>query len=282
MKLDIDDNLLKVIDLCIERQKKGFDNVLIIDGKERIGKSTLAKTIAYYYSWKLKTCTFNLENVHFNPEEMLKTAIETKDSVIVWDEAAFGGLAIQWQNKIQQKLNSMLMVTGKYHHFYIFIIPSFFRLNRYLALDRSLALIHVYSPDLITRGLFTLFNERQKIWIYNNNRKSEMYSDPSFRGRFTLKNTEKILDEKLYEAKKDKAIKDYLRDTRDAPMLLRLKWFAAKEMKMKEAMELFGISRSTYFDWKNIEIAREFSPQSGVESIVIKEGENAEEEGNND
>lgn len=248
----LDGNLKKIVDLCIERHRKGWDNVIIIDGKERAGKSTLAKTIAYYYAWATGK-TFNIDNVFFDPEKMLEYAVNNRDSVIVWDECAFGGLSVQWQNKIQQKLNSMLMVTGKYHHLYIFIIPSFFRLNKYLALDRSIALLHVYSPDLVKRGLFSCFNERQKLWIYNSNKKSEMYASPTFTGRFTLAKTDTILDEAEYERKKDKAIQDFVKKEQDAPLVTKLKWFIGRECKLNEAMELFGISRGTYFVWKALD-----------------------------
>jgi len=206
----MDGGIVALMDLCIKHAKHKWDNVIIIDGPERSGKSTLAKSMGYYYAY-ITGKKFGLHNVFFDPEEMLQYTVKKEEKVIIWDEAAFGGLSTQWQTKIQQKLNSMLMVTGKYRHFYIFIIPSFFRMNRYLAIDRSIALVHVYTPDLLKRGLFVCLNKEQKTWIYNNNRKSEMYGkSPSFRGRFTLKNTEKILSDTDYDEKKDKAILKYL------------------------------------------------------------------------
>lgn len=254
-KFYLNRSLKALSDLCIKRQQKKWDNLIIIDGDERSGKTTLMKGMSYYYAYKTG-CSFTLKNVFFDPEEMLDYAIDNRGEIIVWDEAAFGGLSSQWQNKIQKKLNSMLMATGKYGHFYVFIIPSFFRLNRYLALDRSIGLLHVYSPDMLTRGYFTCFSKRQKTWIYNNNKKSETYGkDYSFRGQFTKKNIENnILDEKKYEAKKDAAIKKYLNDMKDDTVLKlkNMQYTIASKLNSHQVMELMGVSEQTYYNWLKI------------------------------
>ena len=69
----VDDNLRKVLDLCVERQEKKYDNLLIIDGKERVGKSTIAKSIACYVAHKSKI-PFTVDNIFFDPEDMIKFA----------------------------------------------------------------------------------------------------------------------------------------------------------------------------------------------------------------
>lgn len=249
----LDDQLKQILDLAVERKRKKFDNLIIIDGGEREGKTTLGKTMGFYYSEELKT-KFSLDNLFFDIDEMVEFAINTRDQTIIWDEAALGGLGTQWQDKIQQKLIQMLMVAGKYGHFYIFIIPSFFKLTWYLAVHRSIGLIHVYTPDLLTRGLFTCFNKQQKQWIYSNNKKSGMYTKPTFNGRFTLKNTNKIWNEEAYEAKKDAAIKKYLSEASkgNASPLDRLKHRIVCLLPLKKACEVAGIERRSYFSWKNI------------------------------
>lgn len=203
----LDQGLKEFLDLCVERYKKKWDNVIIIDGKERAGKSTLARQMGYYYAQQIGK-QFTLDNVFFDPDELLEFAKNNTDQVIIWDEAAFGMLANEWQSKLQQTINKALMTCGKYRHFWVFIIPTFFRLNRYVALDRSIGLIHVYSPDLINRGCYLALNEQNKTWVYNNNRKSESYGKSfSFRGRFVM-NT--ILDEEQYDIKKDAAIQKFV------------------------------------------------------------------------
>ncbi len=248
----MDENLKSVLDLCVKRQGQKWDNVLICDGEERSGKSTLIKSSAYYVADKINK-PFSINNVFFDPEEMLDFAVNNTEEVIIWDEAALGALSVNWHNKIQKKLNTMLMMTGKYRHTYFFIIPNFFRLNKYLALDRSHTLMHVYSPDMVKRGLFTCYNRKQKTWVYNNNRKSEMYSkDYSFRGRFTLKNTENIIDEEAYERKKDEAIKKFLHDSGQDQELLHLRYKLASLLPVKQAMLVGGISRQTVYNWRKL------------------------------
>ncbi len=256
-------NLQDMLDLCVKRKDKKWDNVLIIDGKERCGKSQLAKTIGYYYAEKIGK-KFDINNIFFDPEEMLQYAVDHTEQTIIWDECALGGLSTQWQNQIQQKLNSMLMMTGKYRHFYIFIIPSFFRLNRYLAVDRSIGLIHVFSPDLLTRGRFLCLSESQKTWIYNNNRKSETFGKNwAFDGSFTLKNTENLVDEKEYEAKKDRAIKGWMQKHQDKKdqKLHKLQYQIATKLDVDSAADLFDKAPKTIREWRNNGAMWGFDPQ---------------------
>ena len=248
----LNDNLKEICDLTIRRTKKNWDNLIIIDGPERSGKSTLARAIAYYISYT-KGAKFTIENIFFDPDEMLEYATTHQDEMIIWDEAAFGGQSNQWQNEVQRKMNTMLMVCGKFKNTYIFIIPSFFRLNRYLAIDRSLGLIHVYSPDLITRGQFICLSEAQKIRAYNKYRQTEWYGKQhSFRGTFTIKNQD-FIDEAVYEAKKDAAIKKFLEDKgqkkKDKLELIQNK--LATNMTPQEVMSLVGVSQKTVYNWKN-------------------------------
>lgn len=282
-------DLNEVVDVCVERYHKKWDNLIIIDGMERAGKTTLAKEIGYAYASKIGA-NFNLSNVFFNPDDIIEFAKNTRGQVIIWDEAAFGGMNTQWQNKVQQKLVQMLMVAGKYQHFFIFIIPSFFKLAWYLAVHRSVALIHVYSPDLISRGDFALFNVKQKKWIYNQCRKSETYPDPTFVGDFTVGQSVKIWNDDEYEARKDKAIQDFFKEEdEDKSSILdkKCRKFITTQFKEKEALEVFKISRKTYYNWQNYDvelggpenpsIARRVLNRSlrkeGLGTITNKEGE---------
>lgn len=262
-KFHMDNDLRDLVELCIRRKEKKWDNLLIIDGKERSGKSTLAKAICYYYAYQTGK-TFSVENVFFQPENLEKFARTHRESIILWDESALGGLSSMWWTRIQQKITLLLMMAGKYGHFYVFVIPSFFRLNKYLAIDRSLGLLHVYSEDLISRGAFACYNEKQKTWIYNSYKKSEMYGKHnSFIGRFVRKNVEGcIIDEEAYEKKKDMAIesiKMYF-DRRETSRvqgikekLHRLQYRIATELPTKEAMHVGEVSEKTISIWKKHE-----------------------------
>lgn len=248
----IDDTLKWMCDLTIKRTKTKWDNLIIIDGMERGGKTTMAKTIAYYIA-HTKKIPFSVDNAFFDQNELMNFATNNTEQIIIWDEAAIGGQSNQWYQTLQQKLNTMLMLTGKYRHTYIFIIPSFFRLNRYLAIDRSIALIHIYTPDLITRGLFSAYNTTQKNYIYNSYKKTESYGkNPSFRGRFTIKNTETIWDEEIYEKKKDEAIRKFINQELDPRKNIKaFKKVLVDNFDKEMVMKVYGITEKTYYNWRN-------------------------------
>lgn len=268
-------DLNEVVDLCVERYKKKWDNVIILDGMERAGKTTLAKEIGYAYAQKVGA-KFGLGNVFFNPDDIIEFAKNNRGQVIIWDEAAFGGMNTQWQNKVQQKLVQMLMVAGKYQHFFIFIIPSFFKLTWYLAVHRSIALIHVYSPDLISRGDFALFNTKQKKWIYNQCRKSETYPDPTFVGDFTIGQSVHIWNDDEYEQRKDDAIQSFFMEEEldkasDIEKGLR-KWFTMNSDK-KEACKWLGMTERTFERWEKYDLPKhllENQPKSRHSTAILK------------
>lgn len=240
----------------IDRIKKKWDNLLLIDGMERSGKTTLAVTLSYYLANKMNK-KFTVDNIFFDPEKMIKFATTTREQIIMWDEAAFGGLSSQWHNKVQQKLRIMLMVAGKYNHTYFFIIPSFFELQKYIAVTRSMGLINVTTPDMIQRGFYTVYNRNQKTFIYNHYTKTQWYGhDRCFRGRWLMKNVDKIIDWDIYEDKKDKAIQHALQEDTggrkgDMTKLEKIQNALALNYPEKDVIKITGCHRRTYYEWKN-------------------------------
>lgn len=261
----INHNMKDLLDLCAKREKAKWDNCIIIDGKERAGKSTLAKILAYYYA-SITNKKFDVTNIYFDPNKLGDDAKKTRNKIFIWDEAAIGGEAISWQNKEIQKLNRVLQTCGKYQHFYIFIIPQFHRLHKYLAIDRSIALIHVYSPDMLKRGDYLCLNEQQKTWVYNRNKISESYGTTwSFNGSWAMKNTEDLIDEKEYERKKDEAISklDQVKDdkaTMSKQWSKMFKYFCAKHVAKDVMIERFDITPGTLNRWRKIDINKLENP----------------------
>lgn len=248
-------NLKELLDLCKKREEKKWDNCIIIDGKERAGKSTLAKIIGYYYA-SITNKKFSVDNIYFDPVKLRNDARNTKNQIFVWDEAAIGGEAISWQNKEIQQLNRIMQTCGKYQHFYIFIIPQFHRLHRYLAVERSIALLHVYSPDMLKRGDYLCLNEQQKTWVYNKNKISESYgSNWSFNASWAMKNTENLIDEEAYEKKKDEAIAmlDKAKDkvSKNDIKLVELQNKIVEALGIDKTKEVLKLSHMTIYNWIN-------------------------------
>lgn len=202
------------LDLIVQRTDALWDNLIIIDGLERAGKSTVAITCAAYLAEKLKR-PFDAEKVFFSIDDLTNFAQSTREQVIIWDEAALGGMGQQWATSEQLKLKQLLITCGKYRHILIFIIPDFTILGKYFAVHRSVALLRVYSPDNITRGYFRFYNIESKKLLYDAEKKGLYYNHgihPSFKGRFTK--NENIIDLNLYEKRKDEAIQKIGKDSK--------------------------------------------------------------------
>lgn len=204
----------KLVEKCetyVGRQEQKFDHLIILDGEEGYGKTTCAVHLCYYLA-HLTGKSFTTENIFFDPEKMMEHASKTRKQIIMWDEAAFGAMGSQWQNKTQQKLVMCMMTARKMGHFWVFLIPEVDKLKDYF-IRRACALIHIYSPDDIHRGKYVFFNKKKKNLIRNTikRRKEVSYKDYSFRAEFkdVLAN---LIDEDLYEAAKDKAIMDAFKE----------------------------------------------------------------------
>lgn len=208
----MDDAILEKMDLLIKRFSRKhpkLDSFLLFDGYEGYGKTTLSLQCAYYAAYKTGK-EFSVDNVFFDVDELLKFAKEHENQIIIWDEAALAGMASDWHKKSQKKFIKFLMVARKKRHFYLMNIPHFRTLKRYLAIDRSLGLVHVYAQNETKLGYFTYYTRKHKEKLYdllkrgnNNAYRTVRYR----RGRFRSL-PEGIIDEEKYDKKKDKAIDD--------------------------------------------------------------------------
>lgn len=229
--------LVEKLDLMAERvTKHKFDNLLIVDGKEGYGKSNLASGVAYYVAWKTGR-PFSIDNVFFLVDDMVKFATSTKEQIIWWDEAALGGLASESYTKIQRKLLKLLMVARKKQHFYVFVIPKFFKLKGDI-IDRAIGLLHTYSRDEVTRGRFAYYlNEsKDKLYDYWTKSRAKAYTQfYDFTGTFG-ESLPLIIDENEYDKRKDAAILSINDDGRE---------ISKEYVKLKNSYDALRIAYST-------------------------------------
>jgi hypothetical protein len=184
--------------------------VIIIDGKSGKGKTTLSNQTGDYLS-----PTFKLGCIYYDPEEFLKGLAKTKKGdFISFDEAMIlsSRSAMSVVNKMV--IQAMSMIRSK-NIFVTFCVNSVFDLDRNLVLSRADALLHVYGEGLTDRGRFAAFFkakgdqfDRLK-FLYLYGKKYYSYSKPkaNFIGRFVK---DFVVDEKVYEAEKQKAIDKFL------------------------------------------------------------------------
>ena len=229
--------------------KNDWDMVFCIDGMEGSGKSVLAMQLAYFCDQ-----TLDISRICFTPNELRKKIIESeKYTSIVYDEAYTGLSSRATMSLINRTLISMLAEIRQKNLFVFVVMPCFFDLDKYVALWRSRALIHVYTGKNFERGYFSFYNIHKKKELYVNGKKFYTYFKPkaNFIGRFT---NFYPIDEKEYKEKKRKSLinRELRREEQDrkreADNELFIRLVSSEEkMTHEQKISILGIPRPTYF-----------------------------------
>jgi len=191
------------LDMAKKVIKQDWDMIFLIDGAERSGKSVFAQQCAKYCDE-----SFDEKRIVFTPDEFKNAVIKAgKYQAVVYDEAYRGLSSRSALSSINKTIVSMLSEIGQKNLFIFIVMPSFFDLDRYVAIWRSRALIHVYTKRF-ERGYFQFYDYEKKKIIYMAGKKTYNYSvaKPNFIGRFT---NVYAVDEQKYRKKKAKSLKDY-------------------------------------------------------------------------
>lgn len=193
----------------LERSKKNLkrddDRVILIDGAERAGKSVLAMQIA-----KKVDPTFNLSRVCFNADEFVSAVSDAeKYHAVIFDEAFRGLSSRSSLSQLNRVVISKMMEMGQKNLFIIIVLPTFFMLDKYVAIFRSSSLFHVYKKGS-DRGFWLFFDDKSKKRLYLNGKKDLIYSGKwipmaNRSGRFY---EQYVIDENGYREKKRKALED--------------------------------------------------------------------------
>lgn len=248
--------LLKNLDSAKKAVKKDWDMFFVIDGPEGSGKSVLAQQVAQYVDPNL-----TLANITFGPGEFRDAVLRAKRfSCIVFDEA-YGGLS---SRKTMSATNNMLvkMMTEirQRNLFIIIVLPSFFDLDKYVAIHRSRCLIHVYHHKF-QRGFFRLYSFKQKKLLYLLGKKTYNYNAIKryIRGKFPNFYT---LDIQEYKEKKLNAFRDTNKEDIE-PMMGDKKAMIYKAFK--KIVDKFKIPSK---------LLREVSSEVGAEPGYLKQAYN--------
>lgn len=182
--------------------KKNWDGVFIVDGLERVGKSTLGITLAYY----LSDGNFTVKNICADSKDATKKIESFPDkSVLLIDEGSLVFNSRDAMKKEQKQLIKILNVVGQKNMIFIIVLPCFFDLNRSIAIRRSKFLLHCYTDTTLQRGRFAYFGEDAKKILYTLGKKNfDSYQKPKRSrnelGRYT--NFNPLGDEYLETKKK--------------------------------------------------------------------------------
>lgn len=255
----IDDKFLKILDLMVKRIKGTDDVMLPIDGDEGQGKTEIAIGTCYYMAYKTKR-KYDVDNIFFDLDEVIAFASSTKKQIIHYDEGALGLLRTQWQKKSQQKFLQLAMIARKKKHFMVICIPKFHRLPPYVAEDRAIGMIHVYSHKNIHKGRFCYYKKASLENLYKDYQRSKSKNYKvhyNFRGRFVEASKKIFTKEQLkeYDDKKDQAILNFGEDKDFTPR---------QQGWLNQRNALLGILKSE-LKLTNLELSRRLREEHGLE-----------------
>ena len=181
--------------------KHDFDAFIVISGDEGVGKSKFAKQLCSIAT----DGKFSVDNIAFTPEQFKDRVINAKQyDAVLYDEGITGLHARAAMTKINRSLISMAAQCRKKNLFVIIIVPSFFDVDKNIALHRSRALIQIYT-NKFERGFFAYYTKEQKkmLWINGKPTYNNKAFSSEFIGRFTKWS---LIDEVEYEKRKDEAL----------------------------------------------------------------------------
>lgn len=179
------------------------DRVYVITGRERSGKSTLAQQLAYTVD-----PNFSLDNITFTPKQFEERVRRAKKfEAIIYDEGFFGLSSKGSISKENRKLVRLFMECG-YKNLFIYVcLPSYFLLEKYIAIFRSQALFNVFvSRKNFKLRFYKVYNYKQKTELYLRGKAMLSFSRPKIAKsyRFYGKLPPNI-DRKEYDTKKLRA-----------------------------------------------------------------------------
>jgi hypothetical protein len=200
------DNLDNII--IPDLHKKDKDCFLVVDGKEGSGKSFFSFQIGKYVDNSL-----DLSRVCFTADEFRQAIFKAKRGQCVIYDEAFTGLSSRASlSMINKVLISLTMQMRQKNLFVIIVLPTFFLLDKYIALFRARALVHIFENHG-RRGYFRVYNAKLKRLLYLEGYKTYSYFIKKIRtkfkgrfyGKFALGDSS---IEKLYRKKKEKSLMD--------------------------------------------------------------------------
>lgn len=192
-------------------KKTNSDRVYIVDGMERIGKTTWTFQQTGIIDPKMwETPETFVSRVCFSSEEFYKAITTVENGCIVFDEA-FRGLSSRMAlSKTNKKLVQALMEMGQHNNIVFIVLPRIFLLDIYVAMLRSHGLFNIYQNKLVKKRAWRGFNIKDKNFIYQFGIKRgwQYPAKTNFRGNFYSKFPGGKEYEKAYLTKKSKAFKD--------------------------------------------------------------------------
>ena len=275
--IHIDGFLKKKLDNVLLIQKKDWDIVFLIDGKEGSGKSTLS----FICGWYLTKGKLTMKNIcEGTIDAMRKLENLPSKSVLIIDEGSLMFSSKDAMNREQRNLIKILQVIRQKGMILIIVAPSIHDLAKYIVVARSRFLLHVYSDKNFNRGRFCYFGERKKKGLYFQGKKNYgSYKKPkaNFVGSFTKF---KLPFDKEYQLLKARSLREAFEygkedGTIDAKKVQReLVYDIAQVLPIKinsELAKVAKISDKTLYNWIKKEEADRKEKDDNKKRMIYEE-----------
>lgn len=260
----------------VTRDTKKKDAVILIEGPEGSGKTTMSIAMAYYIS-ELTGRKFNHEQIFFDAEKLIHHLQNTDNQIVIWDEPSLSALTGDFATKTTKNVTRLMMMMRKKRHVVFMNITYFHRFFNYAVTDRAAAMIHIYERKSTGQYRFIWIPGKKLGNLYEDYLKKRKknywkYANKLCRGAFP-----NILDDKYkynvlsefdvgaYESNKDAGIQkvgekvhekikektDKLREKYETQLVKSLTNLQ-KELKLTEdnMCKMAQLPRSSWFDIK--------------------------------
>lgn len=114
---------ISVLGYCISQMRNGFSPLIIIVGKQRVGKSFIAVWLAHNIAQFFNKTFDPIRNTFYDPEEVIRTLNTFEKESIIIDEAGAYLNKTEWYSKIAIALDKIVQTQGYLHNCYIFCSP---------------------------------------------------------------------------------------------------------------------------------------------------------------
>lgn len=262
----IDDHLAGELEKIKKKVNENDEDYFVaLDGAEGGGKSVLALQICRYVD-----PTFTIDRVTFTAQDFQSAILNAKKGEAVLFDEAFRGLSSRGAlSDVNKLLVGLMMECRQKNLFVVVVMPSFFLLDKYVALFRAKGLFHVYRPKAGEhkgkRGFWMFFNTERKKQLYMTGRKNYDYRFPesNFKGRFY---NQYSIEEQSYRDKKAAALQSTSRITKAETYMDQrnlLLWFLNREARIS----------TTEISNRLKDLGWEIAQNSVSEAIVKKEAD---------
>jgi len=175
--------------LLYQVKEEHNDLVIVVDGKEGLGKSRTGILMAAYCAQKLNS-SFSIDNIHYSTEEYMRSCSKLgRYSVHILDEAGVILHRASSNTKGARRFTKFLQVCREgYNQVHILILPAYHILDGYVVNWRCKFVLHMYGESVeddsvptgkrLKRGAFKVYpstNSLTEMWNLYQDRKVFIY-----------------------------------------------------------------------------------------------------------